>query len=419
MKKCWCLIILYTFISEPSMARFLLNDADKVDNEEVAGVEYFHDEFSYRPPFWWKKHWRKHQNGIYANVGSLSKNRSIYFEKIKFNSGDEHAATLKFRQNRRHDRFGNLSERNFRLQANQFRPFLFSVLLDSDSEKKLGDGGIALSLEPRHNRLLEVYYWSVDHYYNAKRDIAKNKYTKPTKTYGITYDWAYSRSLRLKHNSEIDTPLVWERLSEGYIYEYERKKHHTAIEYGTIDSGMFYRLSNYIEVKAESKNWLSGDAETQRLKKLNRFVNITELQTNYSLLNGSDFTNGIMFLGRKSFYDWFILDKIELEDYDEGESPDTRRAEQVIYSKYHYFSSPNSGMEYGFIGNNVKIVEDAETERSIETKFLIAWDYIFSNHASMLINVTVDLDDFIKAVTEEKPEFRLYGSWNLQLMAVF
>lgn len=414
-----CLLLLLGLLSPKSYARFLHLDSDTVDREELLSTEYYNDELGYRAPLSWERHWRGKRIGIMAGGGSYNKDRLMYLEKIKFASSEEAAATFSFHLDQKHDLLLKQEEREFRIRFNQLNPVFISAMLDSDSEKKWGDGGAALAFAPNQNQIFEIYAWSVDHYYNEKKDFSEDRYEKSTQTYGTNLSWDLGGELLFQYNFEYDTPLVWRRTSEGYHYEYQRRFHRGSLQWGNPEAGMSWTLRSTNETKFEQKNWLAGYD-----KRMQRSAGVYEAFGNWADQDAArDFTLGIMLIERKTDYTYQKDGALVKNKFTEHASPDILRQEFAHYVTYYHcpFMLQKHCLQYGLFNNLVFLTEDLESKHHFEIKPQLGWEYRFDASASVFVNTTYDLDDLYDnfPYKGQGRRFNPWGGGNLQFLAVF
>ena len=68
-------------------ARFLTEDAEQIDPEELLSTETWNDRLSYRYPVYWDSLWDAADTAFRVNAGSLNVNRFDYAEDLKLSVG--------------------------------------------------------------------------------------------------------------------------------------------------------------------------------------------------------------------------------------------------------------------------------------------------------------------------------------------
>jgi hypothetical protein len=395
----WLFLLLFCFFLSPSVqARFFHEDADQVDSESELSTEYFNDEISYRYPFFWERWWRAKRIGARFNAGSYNKTRLMYLQDLKLVSSDERPATFAFRQRRNENLLGQYDEREFEVRLNSLKPVYLSLLGDTDRNKEYGDGGLSVAVMPRKSRSLKFYGWSVDHYYNDKKQDGRDTYEHRIFTYGTAYSWAFSKDWNLNYNFEFDTPLQWNRLSQNYIYEYRRDVHELSTEWGNLNQGLLVRGSVVLEKKHESKISPTDAKEVQE-EELARRVQNYELAVNYAKDAKTDLTFGAVAISRDAKY---------------TNSANIGRDELAFHSTY--MTQP---WQYGLFVNDVKINAEGDRQAKTEVKFQFGWNYTFDVNVAMFANTTWDLDQLVDDFPYEKKDFNPWGGGNLQFIAMF
>src|SRR5690606_34839275 len=81
-----------------------------------------------------------------------------------------------------------------------------AIMAEGGSKKEYGDLGTAIGFKPREDRLLEFYYWSVDHFYDTKKQYADDSRGRQTTTSGLHGDWRFTDRLRLRFDHQYDKP---------------------------------------------------------------------------------------------------------------------------------------------------------------------------------------------------------------------
>lgn len=403
-------------------ARFIDEDADTVDQEELLSTENFNDEISYRPPFGWQRIWDAHEQGLRVNGGSYNANRFMYEEDIKLRSPLDKPATFSFTQERQQNLLGNFNERVLRVRFNQLAPLFPALMADGDSFKRTADFGASLLLSNQTSFGVEAYAWSVNHLYNQKRGHTLNTVRQPSRTIGAQSFFKPNGVSKISIKAEHDRPMVWDRISDGYNYKYERRYYQALASHGRADEGWYHALRYEREYKREFKYWyLSADDDLS--KEMKRYAYEIEYAVNYASPHQYDLTQGLIFLERNVNYSWqpMLTDGVtKLSSEPEERSPNVTRLEQAYYLTYFFVSgSPGFSYQYGVFVNNVRLRKSPALRPRTEVKLTSALNYTFAEGFESYINATWNLDGVVKTYPYENEPFRPWDGGSIQFLATF
>lgn len=313
--------------------------------------------------------------------------------------------------------------------------FEVSILAQGGAKKKWGDLGIAFGLKENHRHIsrCELFYWLIDPYYNSKKDFDQDSYSSNPNSYGIDCKQRFE-GLAFSLFYEKDTPFTWKRLSQAYLYSYEKSFFETTLTYDfSSDTEVSLRLqqSNKLEQK-KFYTTISSSAEDPEVKV--KTVAPTELptysklgkRTNAEIELAAQFTLGdstanIGLLTITSNADYISLTSFSDADRDllEPTSPKQSRSEQALYATRYTPTESHSGYQLGLFLNNWEISE-GETEilkrQNLEIKLQTAYLVGFDESLSMLLNISWDVDQTVDEVSNgEFP--KLWGGGNIQFSA--
>lgn len=390
----------------PVQARFLDTDADRIDRESLLFHENYNDKASYRPPVAWERRWAASTMGWWASAGSLSIDRFDYQEDLKFSASDASLPwSIAYQQVRREDMIEERLEREIRF-AWQLSPLLsFAWLGDGGHRKEYGDMGAAVVLRPLLSQAqIELYYWDPDLYFETKKQFSQDRIVRRTHTRGLRVDWRRDE-LRFFADYSHDWPLVWQRNSLGYRYEYERRLARWRWDW---QHGLWRAyVRGMHESKREQKTW-GPELAPAYAQAMQRQVHDGEIGATY-LQNEHDWTlalQAVRRVGHYDFEDWRIE---PVKDYAElPENGVWRLNDQGLYLSDHFplFTGEKKHfMQLGWHMNHV--------QRHLEVKVQTAYDLRIGAHGGMLLNATWDID---RLLTPQP--FRPWGGGNIQFYII-
>ena len=113
------------------LARFDERDADRIDQEDILGIEHYNDIISYEHPVHWDRKWDAADIGYRVSAGSFNDKMFYYKEDIKLSSPVKDPVVLSFKQTRREDLLEEVNERQAKIGFKQLAPLTFSILGNS------------------------------------------------------------------------------------------------------------------------------------------------------------------------------------------------------------------------------------------------------------------------------------------------
>lgn len=411
-----CLLGAVLAFASNADARFLHDDATEIDREEFLSSETYNDEISYRFPRRWQEFWDLSTIGYRVNAGSYNVTRFMFLEDIKVTTDKSRPVSFGFTQMRDEDMIEQRLESEVRVSFN-YMPGRFAILGDGSTFKQYGDIGLGFTYERDQNLSMEFQYWSVDHYYNTKKEFPIDSYTKKPITYVLLLNWEFTGAARLKYRLDYDTPTRWQRLSQGYYYNYSRTTHDIQLRIGD-KRGFNFNIDTNFDAKLEDKERTTAVGNYH--KSLDRHVNTMEIYGIYSPVLGRDATAGIIYITRDAKYDYPRDINVTPDLVGEPYSPTSSREEMVYYTTYYHPFTGASFFQYGLYINDVlrKEVGSADDQKT-EIKFQFAWDFQMDKYASVFLNTTWDIDQLQHDFPYKTAAFKPWGGGNIQFVAVF
>ncbi len=358
-------------LASESEARFLENDADRLDPEERLSTEYYNDLVSYRAPAGWAALWEGHDVGVRLNAGSLNINRFAYAEDVKLATPRDGAVRFGFASARREDYLEQRTERELRVDGTILPGLRLVGLADGSALKEFGDLGLGVEASPIADLWIALSYWSVDHYYMSKKAEAVDERDGRAGSLVLAAKTSY---FELRY--ERDQPFTWKLRSRGYDYTYSRSIAHAVVKTPWVD------LATDLEWKAEAF------AEAARTRSLVRTVAVHEATRRLSSVEV-----GAQWIERRAAYRQHALAA-------------SWREEAAI------FATHAGVVQSGLFANAVHLREDGRDRRELHVKAQAAWEYAFTPKARAFLNSTWDLDELSR-------RFRPWGGGDLQFLAVF
>lgn len=409
-------IILLFAYARQCFARFDEDDPAQIDPEQRLSSEYYNDIVSYRFPMLWEDLWYSADNGYQVSAGSFNVNRFLYIEEIKLHAASDRFVDFRFVHQRLEGLLTQEFSQEIRFSSTHFSPIHISLMGDGGTFKKWGDLGMALGWQPSSDKKAEIYYWSVDHFYNTKEEEPLNYYIKKPITYGLLVDWSFAGKIdRLYLKIEVDTPLKWQRIDKQYIYEVRQKV--VAIKWllpwneeWTQETGYRWALKNESNRWFETKEDILSNQDHVAFKAGSRKEN--HYQLGLQKRGDSEFVRFLMeYVDHQAEYDnWWVHERNRIE----SDSPDTLRREWML-SATRYFPYLGENLQLGLFYNRAYIVDDKQVDKG-ELKLQTAIDFVMSEQWRLFLNVSWDLDQIYR---EFGKRFRPWGGGNLQIQALF
>jgi hypothetical protein len=414
LKSSYCLgVLFFTLGAEIAWARFLESDADKIDQEERYNTETYNDKISYRHPAGWEQIYEKSDAAVRMNAGSLNANRFDYNEDVKLHARND-TAGFQFNQYRYEDVLEQATLREIRASGFFDNGLYVSMVADGGTFKEYGDVGWALGFGDVRRPLVEVLYWSVDHFYDTKKSDSTDSRTTRTWTLALKCNLTIGDKILLAGSAEYDHPLKWQRPSRGYTYEYEQQNLTMNGSFKlTNDQTLSVDLST--ARKSEAKIWSQRKYE----KSFDRQVNISEMkwsQRETETINEI----GVGYVDRRAKYTHQIDLNNQAQELPEDISPDqSKRDESVLWAtRYEPWIGDRHFMQYGLFLNYVNLKE-ARHDVVAESKAQWAWEYRYLTNTRVVLNTTWDINQLTGDFPYKKRSFKPWGGGDIQFIAAF
>ncbi len=406
-------VLILLLQSDFAVARFLESDADKIDQEERYNSETYNDKFSYRFPASWDQVYEKSDAAVRMNAGSLNANRFDYYEDIKLHAANE-TAGFQYNQHRREDVLEQATLREVRASVFLLSDLYISMVADGGTYKEYGDVGWALGYGDLKRPLLEVLYWSVDHFYGTKKSEVTDSRSKQTWTLAFKSNVSLSDQVLVSVAAEYDSPLKWERPSRGYIYEYDQQE---------VQLNATYRLNDHQKIsldlstarKSEAKIW----DQTKYTKSMSRIVNISEVKWSNQVAEAIDEV-GVAYVDRRAAYTQSFDLLSPEQELPEAISPArSKRDESVLWAtRYIPWIGDRHFMQYGLFVNYVNLMESRH-DIIAESKLQWAWEYRYLPSTRVVLNTTWDINQLTDDFPYDKESFKPWGGGDIQFIASF
>lgn len=395
-------------VTPAARARFLESDAEHVDREALILPENYNDMASYRAPVAWERIWADKAIGWRVSAGSLSINRFDYEEDVKLRAAKGGVpVALAYRQVRREDMTDQRLERELRVEWSPLPALRVAWLADGGHTKEYGDMGAAVAwVDAAGGGELEAYYWDPDLYYGTKKQFDVDRIVRRTHTKGLRGAWTLG-ALRLEGDVSHDWPLVWERWSRDYRYEYERRLY---LWKAALDLGAW---SGYLrgehERKREAKTW-EVEAAGSYGKSMRRAVDDLEIGAVHSA-GDDDWTVALQAVRREADYGFVEGAGLGAEDYEEPQDPArSLLRDHGLYATDHFPIFGREGVHFLQLGLHANRVES-----DYEVKLQTAYDARIGANGGLLLNATWDID----RMAADRRQLKPWGGGNLQFFIVF
>jgi hypothetical protein len=410
----FCLgVLFFILIPELASARFLESDVDRVDQEERLNTETYNDKMSYRYPAEWNQVYEKSDAAVRLNAGSLNANRFDYYEDLKIYAAND-TAGFQFYQHRHEDVLEQTTIREIRASGFFENGLYVSMVADGGTFKEYGDVGWALGYGDVRRPLIEILYWSVDHFYDTKKSDPSDFRSSQTWSLAMKSNVSISDKFLFTILAEYDHPLKWERPSRGYTYGYQQQQVRIDSSY-KIDEMQTISIEISTARKHERKTWDLLKYE----KLLERQVNISELK--WSERESQEVNEvGIGYIDRRANYEHNVDPSIKAQALPEDVGPNhSKRDEAVLWAtRYKLWIGDRHYMQYGFFLNYVNLKESRH-DIVAESKAQWAWEYRYQAKTRVVLNTTWDINQLSDDFPYKKRSFKPWGGGDIQFIAAF
>ncbi len=411
--SCYLFLLAFILFTDTSFARFLESDVDKVDQEERYNTETYNDKFSYRYPSDWNQIYEKSDAGVRMNAGSLNATRFDYYEDVKLHAANE-TAGFQFNQHRHEDVVEQGTYREIRANGFFSHGLYISMVSDGGTFKEYGDVGWALGYGDVRRPLVEILYWSVDHFYDTKKSDIADERTSQTWTLALKSNLPLGERVLVSLGAEYDHPLTWLRPSHGYLYKYQQEN---------VNLNAVYELSSEQKIildfssarKKESKAW----NQINFAKSLDREVNISEVKWSQKIAETVNEVGGGD-IDRRAAYVHRIDPANQAQGLPEDMSPaHSKRDETVLWAtRYEPWIAARHFMQYGLFINYVNLKESRH-DVVAESKVQWAWEYRYLTGTRVVLNTTWDINQLTDDFPYDKESFKPWGGGDIQFIAAF
>ena len=357
--------ILLNCLGTPALARFDQTDADTIDQEERLNAASFHDGNTYRfyPRF--ERLWLSKDMGYRISDGSYDADRSRIHEQIKLSTPPEDALRFSYSRDHYHDLVDRFSDDEIRLTWKPVWGLYVAGLADGTSSyKQWGDVGAAVGWMRDRSTFVEIYQWSVDHFYNSKAEIDLGVYDGKPGTTGVRLNWEEAKTLLLRASYEKDKPFKWEREDCACTYSYGWSRAEYLIQSPILDS-LTAEVKGAVAFKTEAKDWDAGVTRSFSKSMVQRNSR-HEASVLYDRLDMSYVHLGAIRIERHSDYEFQFENIPSTYTFPEDASADAAHREVIGFLMFNTpieTANPNRYFfQTGFTQNWVSINRDLKSE---------------------------------------------------------
>jgi hypothetical protein len=194
--------------SSGAMARVARTECLDFEGDRPLAGEALNDAASYAWTRDWDDRWDVGGNGARMSAGSLNAYKFLYLEQIRFEATPRDSALWLFLQREKRETANEYelsNELDLTFPFDRENNLAASLITDSDSDKKWSDMGLAIGRRKNLVDYAEIFFWSVDHYYNTKELEDARWITKPY-SWGLRFSRPENGLALRKLLIEIDTP---------------------------------------------------------------------------------------------------------------------------------------------------------------------------------------------------------------------
>ena len=410
--KCWLLYIFSLLLINSLLeGRFIERDANIVDKEYQLHEETFHNRLSYMDPLPWQKNWWLKDTGYWSNFGSLNLFFLNHMEEVKITTPEENPIILSFKRSQRGEISTQDSENELSISFNLFSKFYFGLQGDGTSDKRYYDAGAKIFYILNPKEKLELSYWSQDHFYNIKEYYPDDRRSKNSKTFDLKYQIIKKDGLSIKAQLELDTPLVWERVSKNHIYKYEAKKASLSL-IQDLNKEKIVGLDFYIKQKKEKKifaldgkenEWLGIEKKTLGIKsrlfsplsaanKIEWGLSYYQHKTNYDLSENTAMISTLLFPHNLPEEKYQLID--------------------LGLSSKVFFHTPNvQDLFYtlGTYANFVDFISHENKFKNLQAKVICGVQFAIADGSYASTHLTWDMDELYNYLVHKKTIRKFFG----------
>jgi hypothetical protein len=396
-------------------ASFEARDAEQVDREIYETEEYL-DTFSYRYSLGVEEVLKSKQASYGTSFGSLDGQHFYRLEDIHLEKRHEDT-TFSFESKREEDLVEKRLHSEFRLMQRTSEDFAVLGKFSSDFYKKwcdIGFGFIGFS-DGAKRYGLEVSL--IDSFYNIKEENVKNRYLNRVWNIQGELNPIVNDKTLVSLTGEVDTPVRWNRMSEGYLYTERREASQIKMSHWVSQWSQIWLKTAY-EHKEESKTFVNEQDNSRSLDQrekelsLNRHVfdaRVGWLKKSDESSNTHELTLG--HLTRDADYDSALAASAvrkapaavtlpaqsgRLMNLSVSQMNDL----EILGSTAHYFRTGVSS-SWSFLKTEAlsESSNDGDVRKNvIEAKFYTGWEWRLGKNGLFGFHVSWDLDNWTRKV---------------------
>lgn len=395
-------------------ARFHPADAKEVDVEDLDG-EVYTDIFSFRFFQHWNKRFEEATFGFRQTNGSLDINHFSHSQQIKASySPPEGWLQLAYDQYEQEYRSELLKRQELQVRFRTLGYVYLGIMGYSAHEKEWGDLGALLHYHENTNRKLTVYYLSIDHYYNEKKGVASDRYTRRPWEAGLRLLWS-QKPLRLHGHYFYSSPMRWRRQSEGYTYNFFRTQAKLRADYSPNERWELF-FETAFDRKAEAKGYHPDLSAPKFKKDLNRKILKQHLGVIFDKNKPNYYVVGLWSQFRDAKYTYDQLDASQ--ETPEPVDPSLRRSDLLLYGNYTHAFNLNHSLRTGLILARVERKRTGSHRKTGEAKPTLSWEMKIKENGFLALNSTLDLDEMVSQYPY-KDGFPGWDGGGFAIMVVF
>ena len=413
-----------------AFAQFLHEDAETVD-KEYYDTEYYFDIFAYRYSLGLENTWNAHEQSYRSSFGSIDGSHFYRSEdlKMKVREGD---LQLEYLYTNRQDFVEHKKTAVFKVSKFVNPDMAVSILNSADFYKKWADAGIGFELFENQRKHLSLQLWSIDPVYNIKEENKKDKYE--TRVWNVIAD----KQILLQGNDfisvgvNIDTPVVWNRKTLGYVYQYSRNQYSISSQNALSESWKLLSLTQF-ENKLESRD-SSGvpDSVADHTKEtipttplsLNRKIFQSHLEARLQENGAAEVhTFSLNYMRRDARYNYKIVpvdpnpkSKSEWTSGLTDEFIASAVSELPIYNSPTHFT--RLGASTAFI-NEVTGNTDRKSQFRIEAKVHTGYEFRLSDKGVLGLHISWDADNWARKIFQGRDYEASWDGGNFQFAIGF
>lgn len=435
-------LALFFFLGTPAHARFDETDADVIDQEERLNTASFHDGNTYRfyPRF--ERLWLSKDLGYRVSDGSYDADRSRIHEQIKLSTPPEDTLRFSYSRDHYHDLVDRFSNDEIRLTWKPVWGFYIAGLADGTSSyKQWGDVGAAFGWMRDRSSFIEIYQWSVDHFYNSKAEVDLGVYDGKPSTTGVRLNWEEPSKIHLRVNYEKDKPFRWNRDDCACTYSYAWSRTEYLIQTPML-APMTLEAKGSAAFKEEAKNWDAGVTRSFSKSMVQRNSR-HEVSALYDRIDLSYYHLGVLRIERHADYEFQYENIPTTYSFPEDASGDAVHRELIGFLMFNtpmddanrYFFQTGFTQNWVSINRELKnediigksdenidlFMERFTDEASVEQKFQFAFELHLRENFWLFLNATLDVDGIRREFPyrESPTPGEIWDGGGVQLMAVF